>query len=165
MDMRFERWMRASTATIALGALALGATACGDDDSAASAATAVSTSGTSTRPIADRGQWCAIVGVVDNQMAAVERSDVDFATRQVRYANIRTHVRRLGTDLSLVDDDVRGDVGALLGFTDDLLTTAVESADQATADARIEAMYAEIPSTFGEHATRWISSNCGVDID
>jgi hypothetical protein len=161
--MKIERWMRATTAAIALGAVALGATACGDD-SGTEATTSASTSATAARPLADRDQWCALVGVVDNQMAAVDRSDAEFTVRQARYDNIRYHVRRLEAGLELVDDDAREDVGALIGFADDVLTTVVEAADEPTAEQGVEAIYEGVAPEFGDSATSWISSTCGVDI-
>jgi hypothetical protein len=165
--MTIERWMRATTATVALGAVALGATAC-DGDSATSAAAAstdaVQTTSDAGRPIADREQWCALLAVVDNQMAAAERLDAPFEVQQHRFENVRVHVRRLESGLDLVDGDAREDVAALVRFTDDLLTTIVDAPDERSAEERVDAVYDAAPDAAGFRAAAWISSTCGVNI-
>ncbi len=115
--------------------------------------------------VADRDEWCAVVGEVDELFNVTDSSgEEDFAVRQAAYEGIRRLLAQLIDGIDHVDADVRDDVADGLAWATDVTLAFTESADFAEAETKLQAVFADgEPAIAG--AEEWISQNCGVEID
>ena len=128
---------------------------CDDDDRS----TATTTGGLSTLE-----EWCTMIGDVDEQFAAADNGDGDFASKRPAYANIRQSISTLNDSIGLVPLDARDDVSAALEFAGSMAAVLSESETIEEAEKNMEPLFAVEEDPIAG-AQPWILETCQVDID
>jgi len=113
----------------------------------------------------DRDEWCAIVRDVDEQFEHTDSSSDDFRVKQAEYAEIKTQLDRLASNLELVDVDVREDIGASLAFAANITNAFVTATDEAAAGEALEVLFEDASEDETLPGSDWILEHCNVDID
>ena len=115
--------------------------------------------------VEDRDEWCAIVRDVDEQFEHTDSSSDDFRVKQAEYAEIKTQLDRLASNLELVDVDVREDIGASLAFAANITNAFVTATDEAAAGEALEVLFEDASEDETLPGSDWILEHCNVDID
>ena len=115
--------------------------------------------------VEDRDEWCAIVRDVDEQFEHSDTSGDDFRVRQTEYAEIKTQLDRLASNLELVDAGVREDIGASLAFAANVTTAYTTATDEAAAGDALQVLFEDLEEDTALPGSDWILENCDVDID
>jgi hypothetical protein len=115
--------------------------------------------------IAEREDWCAVVGEVDVLFSDTDTNGEEFAARQIGYENVRRLIAQLTDALDQVDADARDDVAEALDVGSTIASAFAEAEDEDAAIAAVEEIFSvEGVQSDGAGAT-WILDTCGIDID
>ena len=115
--------------------------------------------------VRDRDEWCGVIKEVDDLFLAADTSSDEFAVRQGKYEGIRRLIAQLTDGISQVDATARTAVATSLAQASSIAGTFADAADQAAAEAALQAVYGAEGAKQDPAAVTWIKDTCSVDID
>lgn len=115
--------------------------------------------------IADRDQWCAVVGEGTELFAENDDDEIDYPVRQVGYENVRRLLAQLSAAVDQVDTDARDDVAFEIDFARTYATAYIGADDYEGAAAALMDLFGTEGVQSDGSGSTWILDNCGVDID
>jgi Domain of unknown function (DUF4399) len=116
---------------------------------------------TVTVAITSVGQWCAVVGELEELFDTIDASDEPFEIKQFGYENVRRLFTQLSDGVPHLDADIREAVQSDIAFGNSIATAFIEATDVAAAEAALAQIDQDPLVVEGVEA---VSETCDVDL-